>query len=107
MLEAVIPRTQARRLRHDAQVLLARAHTKNPKWVRRGELILQGVIREDPSCAQAYFALGTLYKEAGLGSRARAMFRKVLELKPRHAPAAEELRSLDAPSPRRGLFGRT
>ncbi len=105
LLVAVIPRIQARRQRHEAQVLLARAHAKNPKWLRRGEAILQGVIREDSSCAEAYFVLGAIYKELGLRSRAMGMFRKVLALEPRHTLAAEALRSFDPRPPQRGLFG--
>jgi Domain of unknown function (DUF4388) len=107
LLQAVIPMIKLRRLRHDAQVLLARAHAKNPKWLRRGEALLQEVIREDPSCAEACFVLGTIYKDLGLRSRALGMFRKVVALEPQHALAAEALRSLEPRPPQRGLFGRT
>jgi DnaJ-domain-containing protein 1 len=97
ILEAVIPRIQSSRLKHEAQVRLARAYTKNPKWVRRGEELLQAVVREDPSWVDAYYVLGTIYRGNGLKSRAVAMFRKVLELRPGHRPAAAEIRSLEGP----------
>lgn len=106
ILEAVIPRTQSKTLKHEAQVRLARAYTKNPKWVRRGEDLLQAVVREDPSWVDAYFVLGTIYRGNGLRSRAITMFRKVLELKPNHRPAAAEIRSLEAAPPYRKLIGR-
>jgi len=98
ILEAVIPRIQSKSLRHEAQVLLARAYTKNPKWVRRGEELLQIVVREDPTWVDAYYVLGTIYRGNGLRSRAITMFRKVVELKPNHRPAAAEIRSLESPA---------
>jgi DnaJ-domain-containing protein 1 len=95
LLEGTIPRIHAKKLRHEAQVLLARAYTRNPKWVRRGEELLLSVVREDPSWVDAYFVLGTIYRNNGLKSRALTMFRKVLELKPSHKPAAVEIRALE------------
>jgi tetratricopeptide (TPR) repeat protein len=97
VLEAAIPQIQSSRLRHEAQVRLARAYTRNPKWVRRGEELLQAVVREDPSWVDAYYVLGTIYRGNGLKSRAVSMFRKVLELRPSHRPAAAEIRSLEGP----------
>lgn len=98
ILETVIPQIQSSRLKHEAQVRLARAYTRNPKWVRRGEELLQAVVREDPSWVDAYYVLGTIYRGNGFKSRAVAMFRKVLELKPSHRPAAAEIRSLEGPA---------
>jgi tetratricopeptide (TPR) repeat protein len=106
LLEAAIPRIYVKELKREAQVLLARAYTRNPRWVRRGEEILQTVIREDPSLVDAYLALGVLYSEKGLRTRAVAMFSKVLELRPDHILAAAELRSLTVSAPARKLFGR-
>jgi hypothetical protein len=100
LLETTLPRIQSKRLQHEAQVLLARAYMRNPKWLRRGEELLQSVVREDPSWADAYFVLGTIYRSKGLKTRAVTMFRKVLELKPNHKPAAAEIRALgEAPPP--------
>jgi len=95
ILEAAIPRIQSAGLKHEAQVWLARAYAKNPKWVRRGEELLQTVVREDPSWVDAYYVLGTIYRGNGLKNRATSMFRKVLELKPSHKPAAAEIRALE------------
>jgi hypothetical protein len=107
LLEAVIPRVYVKELKREAQVLLARGYTRNPKWVRRGEEMLQGVVREDPSCVEAYLALGALYKGKGLKARAVTMFRRVLELRPDHTLAEAEVRSLSTPAPSKKLFGRT
>jgi hypothetical protein len=104
LLEAVIPRIHARELKHEAQVVLARACSRNPKWVKRGEDMLLAVVREDPACLDAYFELGLLYKELGLKARALSMFRKVSQLKPGHALAAAEIRSLEPPPLHRKLF---
>ena len=44
-----------------------------------------------PDDVEAYFMLGNVYKRRGLRSRADAMFRRVLDLAPRHAGAAAAL----------------
>jgi Tfp pilus assembly protein PilF len=107
MMEAVIPWIQSKRLKHAAQVRLARAYAKNPYWVRKGEDLLQAVVREDPSRADAYFVLGTIYQDKGLRNRAITMFRKVLELEPHHWLAAAQIRSLEHPAPAKRVLGRT
>jgi tetratricopeptide (TPR) repeat protein len=96
-----------------ARLDLARAYTKNPNWVHQAEETLHEVVREDPKNAEAYMALGQLYKSGGLRSRSVGMFRKVLELKPEHEEAATELAAL-GPEPEvedsggflKKLFGR-
>jgi uncharacterized protein DUF4388 len=107
LLEAAIPRIYVKELKREAQVLLALGYTRNPRWVRRGEEMLQAVIREDPSSVDAYLALGALYKEKGLRARAVTMFSKVLELRPDHTLATAEVRSLNVSAPAWKLFGRT
>ena len=85
--------------------MLAQAYLHNPKWLHRGEETLRTVIREDPLNVEAYYLLGTIYKSSGLATRAAGMFRKVLELRPTHKPAADELLALDkAPPPPRRWF---
>jgi tetratricopeptide (TPR) repeat protein len=106
LLEAVIPRIQSTNLKHAAQVRLARVYARNPHWVRRSEDLLHRVVREDPSRADAYFVLGTLYRERGLKNRALAMFRKVLDLNPRHGPALAQIRSLEQATSAGKLTGR-
>lgn len=87
------------RVKPKARLLLARCYLKNPEWRKSAEDELKAVLQEDPGSADAYFHLGTLYKGAGLTPRARAMFRKALELKPRHAAAQAELQSLGPEKP--------
>ena len=94
-----------------ARVLLAKAYMKNPKWLKRGEETLQGVVLSDPQNLEAYLLLGGLYRDSGLKSRANAMFRKVLELKPDHEEALAEVGPLptaEAPPPAGsgGLLGK-
>jgi hypothetical protein len=107
LLEAIIPGIHMKELKHEAQVVLARACTRNPKWVKRGEDMLLAVVREDPTSLDAYLELGILYKNNGLKARALAMFRKVSELKPGHALAVAEIRSLNVSPPHKKFFGRT
>jgi tetratricopeptide (TPR) repeat protein len=102
LLERTVPHILAKRQSAKARAILARGYLKNPMWVRRGEEILHGVLRDEPLQVDACLALGGLYKESGLRSRAVAMFRKVLEAKPDHKRAAAELRELGAAS--RKLF---
>jgi curved DNA-binding protein CbpA len=109
-LEKLIPRIQGP-IRHRAQVTLARASMKNPKWLKRADELLQSVIRENPGFVEAYVALGTLYREGKLVNRASAMYRKALGLDPNHPEARQQLAALDeaTAAPRRvgalkGLF---
>lgn len=106
LLQAVIPRIFGRKQRDRARVLLAKAYIKNPNWVRRGEELLQTVLQEDPLHAEAHFALGMLYKESGMSSRAVGMFKKALELRPEHKHAQAELSALSGPAFLRKLFGK-
>jgi tetratricopeptide (TPR) repeat protein len=93
------------RSRQRARVLLARCYLKNPQWRQRAEEELKAAVREDAGNVEAYFVLGTLYKGAGLDGRAAVMFRRVLELKPRHAEAHAALASLPAEAPaKKGLL---
>lgn len=80
--------------RQRARLLLAQCYKKNPKWSKLAEEQLRAAILEDPCDADAFFALGVLYKERRVRGRAAAMFREVLALKPRHTAARTELESL-------------
>jgi tetratricopeptide (TPR) repeat protein len=95
----------AGRARHRGRLVLAQAYLHNPKWLHRGEELLRAVVRDDPMNAEAYYLLGTIYKTGGLPTRAAAMFRKALEARPGHRPAADELALLEkAPPPPRRWF---
>ena len=111
LLEPVVGVKEAK-LRSRGQILLARAYTKNPKWVKRGEELLQTLIQAGPRNVEAHFVLATIYRDSGLKSRAQAMFRKVLELKPDHEGALAETASQATEPPPSGgiikkLFGKT
>ncbi len=64
------------------RLLLARAYSKNPNWLRRAEEMLQELMREDPTSADVHYELGLLYKTGGFSARAQGMFRRALELRP-------------------------
>jgi TolA-binding protein len=106
LLQACLPRIPGRVLHDKAQILLARAHLKNPNWVRRGEELLQRVVHESPQNPEAPFLLGQLYEERGLKTRAEAMFRRVLELNPGHREAAAHLKALTPPALLKKIFGK-
>jgi curved DNA-binding protein CbpA len=115
LLEPAIP-AAAGKWKSRARLGLARAYLKNPLWLKRAEEQLQAIVREDPHNPEAYFLLGTLYKQGGLRSRAVSMLRKALEAKPDHEQAASELAALELPdaasAPEGGgllkkLFGRS
>jgi hypothetical protein len=91
VLEAAVPHMEPRRHQNRGRILLAKAYAKNPLWVRRAEETLQDVVREDPANVDAHYELGLLYKAGGLATRAQAMFRRVLELRPDHREAVAEL----------------
>jgi serine/threonine protein kinase/tetratricopeptide (TPR) repeat protein len=101
LLEPAIPRLE-RNARLRAQVLLARSYMKNPNWGRRAEELLQRVVQESPDHADAYVALGNLYRASQLKSRAQAMYRKAVQAQPGHAEALAELASLDSEGPPEG-----
>ena len=96
-----------------ARMLLARAYMKNPQWRKRAEGVLQSVLDENPQDVAACLVLAELYSSANLPARARALFRKVVEIQPRHEAALRALAALEpqaegarAPSGLAGLFKR-
>jgi curved DNA-binding protein CbpA len=91
LLESALPAMEPRSLQHRGRLLLARAYSKNPHWLRRAEETLQELMREDPTNADAYYELGLVYKTGGFTARAQAMFKRVLELRPGHKEASAEL----------------
>jgi len=101
LLEAAVPVLEGKQ-KQRARLDLARVYTKNPNWVHQAEETLHEVVRDDPKNAEAYLALGQLYKAGGLRSRSVGMFRKVVELKPDHEEALTELAAL-GPEPEGGV----
>jgi hypothetical protein len=84
-----------RGLRSRARVLLAQAYLKNPDTVRHAEKELLAASQEDPANVDACFLLGVVYRQAGLNARAMNMFKKALELQPKHRKALAELHALE------------
>jgi tetratricopeptide (TPR) repeat protein len=107
LLQVAIRRMYGKKQKEKAHVLLAKAYIKNPNWLKRGEELLHLVLQENPQNAEAHFALGILYKESGMNSRAVTMLRKALELNPQHKQAQAELSSLSSAALIRKLFGRS
>ena len=91
-VDSLLPQLQGRQRRR-AALLRARALAENPKWRKDAEDQLKAILAEEPGSADALFTLGQLYKAGGMDARATATFRKVLELKPRHAGALAALGS--------------
>jgi DnaJ domain len=106
VLENAVPQMEPRRNQHKGRILLAKAYAKNPRWIRRAEEYLHGVVREDSANVEAHYELGLLYKQVGQVARAQAAFRRVVELKPEHREAAAELGLDSGPGPGGGLLKR-
>jgi Domain of unknown function (DUF4388)/DnaJ domain len=81
-------------MRQRARILRARAQLKNPISCRAGEQELRQLQQEDPALLDAPLLLGGFYRDRGLTARAAHMFSRVLELRPGHRRASEELRAL-------------
>jgi curved DNA-binding protein CbpA len=114
LLEPAVEHARGR-FRIRAHLALARCYLKNPNWLKRGEEELQKVVRADSTNADAYALLAGIYRQQGLKSRAIAMLRRVVELRPDDAAAAADLQQLGGaehePEPPKGgifkkLFGK-
>jgi tetratricopeptide (TPR) repeat protein len=97
LLETSITRVDGR-IKQVGRILLARAYSKNPNWVKPAEELLQQVIHEDPHNVDAHFHLAAIYRAGGLRSRAAGMLRKVLDLEPDHEQARVQLAGLESAS---------
>jgi tetratricopeptide (TPR) repeat protein len=91
VLESALPGMEPRSQQHRGRLLLARAYSKNPNWLRRAEETLHDLMREDPTNADAHYELGLVYKAGGFVARAQGMFRRAVELRPGHKGASAEL----------------
>jgi curved DNA-binding protein CbpA len=91
VLESALPRMEPQSQQHRGRLLLARAYSKNPNWLRRAEEMLHQLMREDPTNADVHYELGLVYKTGGFTARAQGMFRRAVELRPGHKDASAEL----------------
>jgi len=89
-LEPMIPRATGE-TRESAQLLLAQAYLKNPKWTRRAEAVLQALLGKNPRHVAAHLQLAEIYRASGLLSRARSAYEKVLEIEPDNVLASKAL----------------
>lgn len=92
-LEELIPRLPARMGRR-AQLALARAYRKNPKWAKSAEDLLLALVQAEPHSLEVLFELANLYEEKGLKSRTLSIYRKILEVESDNAEARSALRRL-------------
>ena len=114
MVEPALDRLESKS-KARARLLLGRAYAKNPNWIHQAEEHLKAAVESDPKSVDALLALAGIYRDHGLKSRAVAMYRKVMDLKPDHEDAIRALAALnpeDAPPPEekggllKKLFGR-
>jgi tetratricopeptide (TPR) repeat protein len=98
LLETSITRVDGR-IKQVGRILLARAYSKNPNWLKPAEELLQQVVHEDPYNVDAHFQLAQIYRAGGLRSRSATMLRRVLELEPDHEAARTQLASVEAEAP--------
>jgi len=68
---------------------LALAQSRNPRWKKDAEENFLRAIEHDPTNAEIYAHLGSLYAKGGLHSKAREMFAKALQWDPANAEAQE------------------
>jgi serine/threonine protein kinase len=92
-------------VRTEARMLLAQAYLKNPLWKRRAETVLQGVLAASPDHVPALLLMAEIYVEGRLLSRAGGLYRRVLELSPRHRQASRGLAALEADAAAPGADG--
>jgi serine/threonine protein kinase len=94
-LEPMIPRA-AGPTRARAMMLLAQVYMKNPLWKKRSEGVLQSLVQENPRYVTAHLLLADLYRSNRLPTRARSMYRRVLEIEPGNEEASRALAFLEA-----------
>jgi curved DNA-binding protein CbpA len=80
-------------MRADYLRLLGRALAKNPKWRKQAEEAFSRALEINRFDAESYVALGELYLEGKLETRARKMFEEALAVDPDNVRALEMLSS--------------
>ena len=82
---------------------LALAQSRNPRWKKDAEENFLKAIERDPTNADIYAQLGSLYAKGGLHSKARDMFKKALQWDPASQEALDGLAQEDGG--RKGILG--
>jgi len=82
---------------------LAMAQSRNPRWKKDAEENFLKAIERDPTNADIYAQLGSLYAKGGLHSKARDMFKKALQWDPASQEALDGLAQEDGG--RKGILG--
>jgi curved DNA-binding protein CbpA len=82
---------------------LAQAQSRNPRWKKDAEENFLKALERDPTNAEIYAQLGSLYAKGGLHSKARDMFKKALEWDPESQEALDGLAQEDGG--RKGILG--
>lgn len=70
---------------------LAMAQSRNPRWKKDAEENFLKAIERDPTNAEIYAHLGSLYARGGMHTKARDMFKKALQWDPTDQEALEGL----------------
>jgi tetratricopeptide (TPR) repeat protein len=97
-LAETVLRYEDRTLQVRARVLLARAYLTHPGTEKQSEQVLLAALRDAPDNVDALVLLGRTYERAGVKARAAGMYRRALELRPRHREALLALEAL-GPAP--------
>ena len=82
---------------------LALAQSRNPRWKKDAEENFLKALERDPTNADIYAQLGSLYAKGGLHSKARDMFKKALQWDPASQEALDGLAQEDGG--RKGILG--
>ena len=82
---------------------LAMTQSKNPRWKKDAETNFLAAINLDPSNAEIYAQLGSLYDRGGLQTKAREMWKKALQWDPANQQALGGLAAEDGS--KKGLLG--
>jgi curved DNA-binding protein CbpA len=84
------------RLKAQARLFMAKAYLRYPEREREAEHELLEVTQAQPDNFEPFYLLGSFYQRKGLSTRAEAMFRRVLELKPNHRETIAQLQTLSS-----------
>lgn len=74
---------------------LASLCMQNPKLRKEAEENIQAILKIEPKNCDAMFALGQLYKQAGMEKSARIQFENIIKIQPGNAAAKQMLKEMD------------